>query len=222
MTMTPSTFRLGASWRPPQDRVMIEEMVCAFMLAKHERLGRESAVRILPIEVLQYISEAASTYRVSCQQATLPDFNSISQAVRVVPDGSTISVHDGDYVETVPIVITSRLTVHSASHAAKAAMACRLKLELGQERGEQESSDREAESVVAGLGEEANSQAVLEEKETPERGARRSWAGWEEYPSYRARCFKNKSFRGCHWRDQLLVEARPEFSELSERAGNKT
>jgi len=63
-------------------------------------------------------------------RSLLPDFTSIAHAVRVVPDGSTISVHDGDYVEAAPIVITSRLNLRSASHAAVATVSRKLSFDL--------------------------------------------------------------------------------------------
>ena len=102
-------------------RAVAEEMALALMMAKHDRLGRASAVRVLPIEVLQAIAEAATTFHVAANRALLPDFTSIAQAVRKVPDGSTILVHDGDYIEISPIVITSRIALVSASHVAAAA-----------------------------------------------------------------------------------------------------
>ena len=102
-------------------RAVAEEMALALMMAKHDRLGCASAVRVLPIEVLQAIAEAATTFHVAANRALLPDFTSIAQAVRKVPDGSTILVHDGDYIEISPIVITSRIALVSASHVAAAA-----------------------------------------------------------------------------------------------------
>ena len=74
--------------------------------------------------------------RGAARRTLLPDFLSVAQAVRAVPDGSTVSVLDGDYVETVPIIITRRLTLQSSSHAAEATAARRLRFERGGETAE--------------------------------------------------------------------------------------
>ena len=47
-----------------RDRVKVEDMVCAFMQGKHERLGR-GLLRILPIDICKTIAEVAATYEVA-------------------------------------------------------------------------------------------------------------------------------------------------------------
>jgi hypothetical protein len=59
----------------------------------------------------------------------------------MVPDGSIISIHDGDYVETMPIIITSRVTLQSKSYADEAAVKRRVRLELGESEGAQDAGD---------------------------------------------------------------------------------
>ena len=88
------------------------------------------------------------------RRALLPDFTCISQAVRMVPDGSTISVHDGDYVESAPIVITSRVILKSASHVV-ANVVRRLNFEVppagnlvGAQSDEQVAADHDNSSLV--------------------------------------------------------------------------
>jgi len=59
----------------------------------------------------------------------------------MVPDGSIISIHDGDYVETMPIIITSRVTLQSKSYADEAAVKRRVRLELGESERAQDAGD---------------------------------------------------------------------------------
>jgi hypothetical protein len=156
-----------------QERAAVEDMVCAFMQGKHDRLGTASPVRVLPLDICKHIADAAATYVVAtngcvccpracsrrggdtcgvwaaervealtfpraciARRALLPDFRSVAQAVRTVPDGSTVSILDGDYVETLPIIITRRITLQSSSYAAEATAARRLRFERGEEAAE--------------------------------------------------------------------------------------
>ena len=168
------TAQRTAIQRPAaQERAAVEDMVCAFMQGKHDRLGTECPVRVLPLDICKHIADAAATYvvatsgwvccpracgrvggitcgvwAVACvealtflraciaRRALLPDFRSVAQAVRTVPDGSTVSILDGDYVETLPIIITRRITLQSSSYAAEATAARRLRFERGEEAAE--------------------------------------------------------------------------------------
>ena len=140
--------------------------MCALMQGKHERLGGESPLRCLPIDICKTVCEVASTYEVATDPALLPDFTSIAQAVRMVPDGSTVSIHDGDYVETAPIIITSRITLCSKSHAAEAAMTRRLRLHQGEAEDAVGADSRGAASVegaCTGLSDSGYGQATTQD-----------------------------------------------------------
>ena len=51
--------------RRPRERVAAEDLVCAFMCCKHERLGQQSMARILPIDICRALAKEASTYHVA-------------------------------------------------------------------------------------------------------------------------------------------------------------
>jgi len=162
--------------------------MCALMQGKHERLGGESPLRCLPIDICKNLCEVASTYEVATDPALLPDFTSIAQAVRMVPDGSTVSIHDGDYVETAPIIITSRITLCSKSHAAEAAMTRRLRLHQGEAEdavGADPQGAASAEGACTGLSDSGHGQrGVPAHWHSGDAGRVAGHRGWCRYGSW--------------------------------------